>query len=238
MESIGQMLKAARERRQMAVSDVVAATKMTSAYVKAIEANDFDALVAPVYARGFIKLYAECVGLDPLPLLKKLGADGRAAPMSLKAPPMQAPVAPAGKQKPPRQQQSGLLPLRGASVKPAPISNPPLSWAASLLAGRLSALNRTFIARVRWPRFNLPGRPACNAVRGATGRLFQCLSLPAMVWRRIFVVAGVILLIIAASLAWEWSSRGMPTMTVACRWLAEPPAPYLTVEAHTPTPGR
>jgi len=59
-----------------------------------------------------------------------------------------------------------------------------------------------------------------------------------MVWRRIFIVAGVALLIVAASLAWEWSSRGMPTMTDACRWLAEPPAPYLTMEARPASPCR
>jgi len=48
-------------------------------------------------------------------------------------------------------------------------------------------------------------------------------------------VALVVLLIIAASLAWEWSHRGPPSTTDACRWLAEPPAPYLTIEEHTAT---
>ena len=48
--------------------------------VKAIEADDFDRLVAPVYARGFIKLYAECVGLDPMPLQKQFDVSSRAAP--------------------------------------------------------------------------------------------------------------------------------------------------------------
>ena len=214
MESIGQMLKAARERRQISIADVVAATKMTSTFVKAIEADDFGALVAPIYARGFIKLYAECVGLDPTPLLKQFGADGRAAPAlsppPSKAPPIKASVAHAGKLKP----------------KPTPISKPPLSWLASLPAGRLSALNWTFISRVRWPRFKLPSR------------VLQYLPLPVMVWRQIFIVAGVALLIVAASLAWEWSSRGMPTMTDACRWLAEPPAPYLTMEARPTSPCR
>lgn len=251
MESIGQILKAARERRQVSVSDVVAATKMTSTFVCAIEADNFGALIAPIYARGFIKLYAECVGLDPVPLLKQFGADGRAvsarpspplpvrtAQASSKAPPMKVPVAHAGKLKLPRLQQSGPLPRNGATGKPTPISKPPFSWSASLPAGRWPVLNWTFISRVRWPRFKLPSGPACNAMRSTAGRVFQYLLLPAIVWRRIFVVTGVVLLIIAASLAWEWSSQGMPSMTDACRWLAEPPAPYLTVETRTPTPGR
>jgi len=286
MESIGQILKAARERRQISIADVVVATKMTSTFVKAIEADDFDALVAPVYARGFIKLYAECIGLDPMPLQKQFDVSNRAAPALAsppsKTPPRKASVAYAGKLKPPRLQQSGPLPRHGATGKPeqekagerspacnamrsiagrktvspaalatatplrvgapTPIPNLPTSpaagkwslaaesgdvmpsWLASLLAGRWSALNRMFSRE--WPRFNLPGR------------VFQYFSLPVIVWRRIFIVALVVLLVIAASLAWEWSSQGMPSMTDACRWLAEPPAPYLTMETRPASPGR
>ncbi|MCG2659252.1 MAG: hypothetical protein L6437_03270 [Kiritimatiellae bacterium] len=107
-----------------------------------------------------------------------------------------------------------------------------------------------------------PGRPACNAMRppaalraatrlqryaqhcgqvwaGSTaGRLFPYLQLPVIVWRPIFIVALVVLLIISASLAWEWSHRGLPSTTDACRWLAEPPAPYLTMEERPASPSR
>ena len=260
MESIGQILKAARERRQISMDDVAVATKMTSTFVKAIEADNFDALVAPVYARGFIKLYAECVGLDPMPLQKQFDVSSRAvpalAPPPSKAPPMKASVAYAGKQKSPHLQQSGSLTRNGATGKPAPISKQPTSpavgkrslaaessgvtpaWSVSLLAGQLSALNRMFVARVQWPRFKLPNRLACNAVRSTAGRVLPYISLPVIVWRRIFIVTSVVLLIIAASLAWEWSHRGTPSTTDACRWLAEPPAPYLAVEVRPASPGR
>ena len=277
MESIGQILKTARERRQISIADVVMATKMTSTFVKAIEANNFDVLVAPVYARGFIKLYAECVGLDPMPLQQQFDVSSRAAPLpSSKAPPRKASVAYAEKLKsprlqqsgPPRLQQSGHLPRCGATwlprdgatgkpeqekvggqsrsiagrkdVSPAvlattaplrvdahtPIPSRLPSWLVSLFAGRLFALNRMFSARVQWPRFNLPGR------------MFTYFSFPVIVWRRIFIVAGVVLLIIAASLAWEWSHRGLSSTTDACRWLAEPPAPYLTMDAHPALSGQ
>ena len=247
MESIGQILKAARERRQISIADVVMATKMTSTFVKAIEANNFNALVAPVYARGFIKLYAECVGLDPMPLQKQFDVSSRAAPLpSSKAPPRKA-VAYAEKLKPPRLQQSGPLPRDGATgaagrkaVSPAALATTaPLrvdahasiprrlsSWLVSLFAGRLSVLNRMFSACVQWPCFNLPGR------------MLTYFSFPVIVWRRIFIVAGVVLLIIAASLAWEWSHRGLSSTTDACRWLAEPPAPYLTMDAHPALSGQ
>ncbi|MCX6992130.1 MAG: helix-turn-helix domain-containing protein [Kiritimatiellaeota bacterium] len=257
MQSIGQILKAARERRQISIADVVVATKMSSTFVKAIEADDFDALVAPVYARGFIKLYAVCVGLDPMPLLKQFDVSSQAtpapAPPPSETPPRKGSVAYAGKLKPPRLQQSGPLPRQGATGKPEQekasgrspdTMRPPAAprtamrvgsmagrkvfspaALASLLAGRLSALNRMFSAHIQRPQFKLPGR-----VR-------QYLSLPVIVWRRIFIVAFVVLLIIAASLAWEWSHRELST-TDACRWLAEPPAPYLNVEARPASPGR
>lgn len=227
MESIGQILKAARERRQISVSDVATATKMTSTFVYAIEADNFGALVAPIYARGFIKLYAECVGMDPAPLLKQFGAraprvvPARSTPVLLKEP---APIAPAGKPKPPHLQQSGPLPRHGAAGAPMPVSKPSFSWLPSLPAGGLSALSRALIARFRWPHFKLPGR------------FGQYLPLSAMVWRRVLVVAAAVLLMIVAGLVWEWSSRSMPSLTDACRWLAEPPAPYLTMEIHAAAP--
>lgn len=238
MESIGQILKAARERRQISVADVVAATKMTSAYVAAIEADDFKVFVAPIYARGFIKLYAECVGLDPMPLQKQFSAASRAAPVFVpppsKAPSQKAVVAYAEKLKPPRLQQSGPLPRRGAAVKPEQEkagsrsqagTGAMLTTAAPSPAWRWPTMDWTFIARVRWPRFEIPKE------------MFAYIRLPAIVWRRIFILAGVAVLIVAASLAWEWSRRNRPA-TNACRWLAEPPAPYLTVETRAPTPGR
>lgn len=70
MESIGQILKAAREQQGRSIADAAQAIKAKQMIIQAIEANDFDELIAPVYARGFIKLYAEYLSLNPQPLLK------------------------------------------------------------------------------------------------------------------------------------------------------------------------
>lgn len=254
MESIGQTLKTARERRHISVADVVMATKMTSVFVKAIEADDFNALVAPVYARGFIKLYAACVGLDPMPLLKQFNALNRAAPVSVppppKASPRQAAEAYAEKLQPKsapekigaRSKAFGTATSAQASslraLAPASLLCRPSSSSLSMLAGRLSALSRMFCAGVIWPWVKLPVGSAVNTVKRAAGLVFPRLKLPAIVWRRVLVVALFALLIIAASLAWDWSHRGLPSVTDACRWLAEPPAPYLNVEARAATVSR
>ncbi len=69
METIGQTLKAEREKQKLTIAEVALTIKTKQLYVRAIEENRFDELIAPIYARGFIKLYAELLGLDPQPLL-------------------------------------------------------------------------------------------------------------------------------------------------------------------------
>jgi len=231
MESIGQNLKAARERRQISIADVVAATKMSSTFVKALEADNYDALVAPVYARGFIKLYAACVGLDPMPLLKQFDVSSRAVPVLVPLPSCKTSSASLAKLAPKTGRETGdnrspAISPAVLATAPVPISSRPPSWLASLRAGRLSALNQLFSVRVRWSQFKLPDR------------MFPCCSLPGMAWRRIIIVLFVILLIIAASLVWEYSHRGSSSDTDACRWVAEPPAAYLDMEVRAPMPGR
>ncbi|MGI6087196.1 MAG: helix-turn-helix domain-containing protein [Kiritimatiellia bacterium] len=70
MESIGQILKSAREHQGRSIAEAAEAIKAKQMIIHAIEANDFEELIAPVYARGFIKLYAEYLGLNPQPLLQ------------------------------------------------------------------------------------------------------------------------------------------------------------------------
>ena len=85
--SIGTQLRQARNARNISVSDAAAATRMKSQHVEALEADDFDRFASPVYARGFLKLYAEYLGLDPAPLLSEYAAARAAAPRPPLLPP-------------------------------------------------------------------------------------------------------------------------------------------------------
>jgi hypothetical protein len=67
--SIGQQLEAARQTKGVSVSEAGQATKILSRFIEAMEADDFGALSAPVYARSFIKMYATYLGLDASPLV-------------------------------------------------------------------------------------------------------------------------------------------------------------------------
>ena len=67
--TIGQKLEAARQAKGVTVSEAGRATKILSKFIEAMEADDFDALSAPVYAKSFIKMYAQYLGLDARPLV-------------------------------------------------------------------------------------------------------------------------------------------------------------------------
>ena len=68
---IGTTLRAAREARHLSVRDINVSTNMMIKQIEQIEANDFDGFSAPVYAKGFIKLYARAVGIDAKPLIEE-----------------------------------------------------------------------------------------------------------------------------------------------------------------------
>lgn len=66
---LGKELRNARLKKKLTASEVAAATRMKVQIVEDIEREDFSRIAAPIYGKGFIKLYAEHVGLDPKPLV-------------------------------------------------------------------------------------------------------------------------------------------------------------------------
>ena len=68
--TLGDTLRMAREQLKMSQSDVADATRMKIHIIDAIERNDFSRIAVPLYGKGFVKLYAQCVGLDPEPLVR------------------------------------------------------------------------------------------------------------------------------------------------------------------------
>lgn len=69
--TIGQRLESARQAKGVSVSEAGQATKILSRFIEAMEADDFGALSAPVYAKSFIKMYAGYLGLDAAPLVEE-----------------------------------------------------------------------------------------------------------------------------------------------------------------------
>ncbi len=64
MESIGEILREARHRKQVTLKEVSRVTKIKVEILEQLEADEFDRMVSPTYTKGFLKLYAEQLGLD------------------------------------------------------------------------------------------------------------------------------------------------------------------------------
>jgi transcriptional regulator with XRE-family HTH domain len=61
---IGTSLREARTRRGLALPDVERATHIRPRYLSALEEERFDTLPGPAYAKGFLRTYADFLGLD------------------------------------------------------------------------------------------------------------------------------------------------------------------------------
>ena len=61
----GAALRAAREARGLSIADLTRITKITGTTLLALEHNDLEKLPATIFTRGFVKAYAQEVGLDP-----------------------------------------------------------------------------------------------------------------------------------------------------------------------------
>ena len=64
MFEIGSSLKEARLRQSLDLLEVEQATKIRSKYLRALEDEQFDVLPAQTYVKGFLRSYAEYLGLD------------------------------------------------------------------------------------------------------------------------------------------------------------------------------
>ena len=64
MQTIGQRLKAAREEQKLTLEKVFQAIRIRVNYLQALEDDDFSVMPSPVQARGYLRNYAEFLGLD------------------------------------------------------------------------------------------------------------------------------------------------------------------------------
>jgi hypothetical protein len=61
---IGNSLREARVRQQLELTEVELATKIRARYLRALEEENFDVLPAQTYVKGFLRTYADYLGLD------------------------------------------------------------------------------------------------------------------------------------------------------------------------------
>jgi cytoskeleton protein RodZ len=64
MEAIGEKLRLARERNNLTIDQVARETHVAKRFLKALEDEDFSVFPGETYAMGFLRNYAEYLGLD------------------------------------------------------------------------------------------------------------------------------------------------------------------------------
>ena len=64
MFEIGNSLREARERQGLGYPEIELATKIRAKYIRALEEEDFTAIPGDAYIRGFLRTYADYLGLD------------------------------------------------------------------------------------------------------------------------------------------------------------------------------
>jgi cytoskeletal protein RodZ len=94
VREIGRTLREAREARGLTFETVEDRTKIRARYLVALEAERFDELPGEAYARGFLRTYADAVGLDGQEVLAALRARQRAHEEPPVAPRAQRPYEP------------------------------------------------------------------------------------------------------------------------------------------------
>lgn len=69
LRELGEFLRRTRESQHRTVEDVVEATKVRGRYLQAIENGDVSMVPGLVYVRGFIRSYADYLGLDGMEIV-------------------------------------------------------------------------------------------------------------------------------------------------------------------------
>ena len=116
MSELGTLLVRSREARGLTLEDAERDTRISRRYLQALETEQFEAIPAPVYARGFLRSYSQYLGLDPQEMLAlfprdedEIGAAQQSAHAGSNRPVRQRPPSAVGPARPawrgPQQQQ-------------------------------------------------------------------------------------------------------------------------------------
>ncbi len=130
MSSFGEKLRNAREAKGLSCSQVAAQTHMLVQIVEEMEREDFHRIPAPIYGRGFVRLFADCVGLDPVPLVREFMDiyEGRRAPAvsirEVPTAPVPPPVPPTWQATVPPQPRPVVPPVPEPQPVPEPVAQP------------------------------------------------------------------------------------------------------------------
>ena len=128
----GKSLREAREAKGYTTAQIAETTHVLVSIVEGLEKEDFSRIAAPIYGRGFVKLYCEAVGLEAKPFVEEfmeIMNGNRCVTIKERPIEMPAPVQDAvpPPPPPPPAAEQDLFTREPASHEPLPAVEPPLT---------------------------------------------------------------------------------------------------------------
>ncbi len=120
MIELGDTLRKTREEKGLTQSQIAQSTHLLVQQIDAIEREDFSKIAAPIYGRGFVKLYCEALGLEPKPFVEafmEIYLGNRQPSIKTRPPRHQEPARLA---EPPPEFAAGPVPSAQPLTAPAP----------------------------------------------------------------------------------------------------------------------
>jgi len=102
MDTVGSTLRRQRETKRMGLAEVSRVTRIPLNTLEAIEQDHFDDLPGEVFVKGFLKSYAQTVGLVPDDVVARYAASRRGSAAFVTPLPMASPVHAAREGRSPR----------------------------------------------------------------------------------------------------------------------------------------
>ncbi len=95
-ETIGQKLQSSRQEKRLSIEQVSAATRIRLHYLEALERDDLSAIPSTAQARGFLRIYADFLGLnvDEIAPMPRQPEPVAPTPLASKPPSTDLPAAP------------------------------------------------------------------------------------------------------------------------------------------------
>ena len=85
MASVGEMLRAAREKKGLTLEAVNQATRISIRVLKALEQDDLEAFESEIYLKGFVRSYAQHLGVELPKIMRALERQAGAKPVAASA---------------------------------------------------------------------------------------------------------------------------------------------------------
>jgi len=221
MIEFGKTLREAREAKGYSISQLAEITHILSHIIDQLEREDFSNIVAPIYGRGFVKLYCEAVGLETKPFVEAFMAIYNG-----EQPPAHENVVPPREEPPAADEEA-----------PAPVA-PPMPEAPREAASeppRMASPNIFDAPPPAATAFDLPPRED-DAPPRRDYRLpaYAIADVPSSFWRFGLLIAAAIAVIVALVFACRAVYRA--TMTAPADEIGEAPTVERAEAASASTP--